>query len=62
MQSSLEEFRMIEGYEHYQISNLGRVYSLKTKKDSSKQKRWQTDGKKFYYISMVMHAAAGYIS
>ena len=32
MESSLEEFRMIEGYEHYQISNLGRVYSLKTKR------------------------------
>ena len=26
MDSSLEEFRMIEGYEHYQISNLGRVF------------------------------------
>ena len=32
MESSLEEFRMIEGYEYYQISNLGRVYSLKTKR------------------------------
>lgn len=32
MESSLEEFRMIEGYEHYQISNIGRVYSLKTKR------------------------------
>ena len=32
LDSSLEDFRMTEGYEHYQLSNLGRAYCLKTKR------------------------------
>ena len=28
----IEEFRLIQEFEDYQISNMGRVYSLKTKR------------------------------
>ena len=32
VQEIIEEFRMIQGFIDYQVSNMGRVYSLKTKR------------------------------
>lgn len=55
----MEEFRDLRGFEgHYQISNLGRIYSLK-RRVCLKVKR--LDAKKYYQVRLWKHDTSSYV-